>query len=365
MDNTEIKKDNSSINEDLLSFLKDLKNIVVRKQSYEDAAAIRELEKLLVVDEKDLKEAIFRQIFQKATQIYNKHMEKVKTQKPLNFSETSHHISRWLKFYAEKSKMNGYVIGVSGGIDSAVCSTLCAMTGLPLTVIRMSIHQAPDQADRGTKHIEWLKANFSNVKSLDIDLTESYDREIESMHKAGAFEGVSQEQIDLACGNTRSRLRMVTLYGVGGAHKLLVCGTGNKVEDYGIGFFTKFGDGGVDLSPIGELTKTEVYALAAEMRIIQEILDARPTDGLWTDGRTDEDQIGATYPELEWAMEFCDKQKEMTLNFFIATGEKAMFDDVLTDRQLEIVDIYWKRHQANTHKMSMPPICELSKLREE
>jgi NAD+ synthase len=241
--------------------------------------------------------------------------------------------------------MNGYIIGVSGGIDSAVCSTLCAQTGLPLIVIRMSIHQAQDQADRGAKHIEWLKSKYSNVSYLDIDLTNSYDVQIESIKNSGGFDNVSEEQIFLTSANTRSRLRMVTLYGVGGAHKLLVCGTGNKVEDYGIGFFTKFGDGGVDVSPIGDLMKSEVYALGKELGIIQEILDARPTDGLWDNNMTDEDQIGATYDELEWAMNYVDNNKYYSHN--------------ITDRQREVLIIYKNRHFANVHKMSMPPIFKI------
>lgn len=346
----------------LLDFLKDIKNLVVRKQSYSDAAILRELEKIMASTE-TFKDETLMSFISIIKTLKAKHMDNTEKQKPLNYAETKIEISRWLLNYAKEAKMNGYVIGVSGGIDSAVCSTLCAMTGLPLTVIRMSIHQAPDQADRGAQHIGWLKAQFPNVTSLDIDLTDSYDKEIESLQKSGAFDGISDEQIFLASANTRSRLRMVTLYGVGGAHKLLVCGTGNKVEDYGIGFFTKFGDGGVDLSPIGELTKTEVYELAAEMGVIQEILDARPTDGLWTDGRTDEDQIGATYPELEWAMAYCDTKKGYDLDLFVTTGMKEFVDDSLTERQREVVKIYWKRHQANTHKMSMPPVCSVSNLR--
>ncbi len=280
--------------------------------------------------------------------------------KQLNYSSVKESISYWLFDYAKKAGMNGYVIGVSGGIDSAVCSTLCAMTGLPLTVIRMSIHQAQDQADLGAKHINWLQNNFPNVSTLDIDLTEAYDKEIELLTKAGAFNGVSEENVSLASSNTRSRLRMVTLYGVGGAHKLLVCGTGNKVEDYGIGFFTKFGDGGVDLSPIGDLMKSEVYALSKELGVIQGILDARPTDGLWADGRTDEDQIGATYDELEWAMDFCETA--LGIDDFLAGNESTFFRP-LSDRQKEVIRIYWKRHIVNTHKMSMPPICSVSNLR--
>jgi len=281
-------------------------------------------------------------------------METTTQNKSRNYSVIKNHIADWLQSYCFKAKTKGYIIGVSGGIDSAVCSTLCAMSGMPLFVVKMSIHQAADQADRGSKHIEWLKANFPNVKSLDIDLTEAYDKEIELLTKAGAFENISADDIFLTSANTRSRLRMVTLYGIAGAHKLLVCGTGNKVEDYGVGFFTKYGDGGIDLSPIGELLKSEVYALGKELGIIQDILDARPTDGLWDDGRTDEDQIGATYDELEWAMNFCDEHSPPEI-------ENMSFPEMLSERQAQVVKIYWKRHTANAHKMEMPPICQLPK----
>ena len=288
-------------------------------------------------------------------------METTITKKTLNYASVKNRISDWLFNYANNAKQKGYIIGVSGGIDSAVCSTLCAMTGLPLIVVRMSIHQAADQADRGAKHIEWLKANFPNVKSLDIDLTEAYDKEIELLTKAGAFSEISKDDYLLACGNTRSRLRMVTLYGIGGAHKLLVCGTGNKIEDYGVGFFTKFGDGGIDVSPIGELMKSEVYALGKELGVIEEILNARPTDGLWDDGRTDEDQIGATYDELEWALDYADKNFKGDLGF--EKNQDINQDGTLTDRQKTVLSIYWKRHTANAHKMQMPPICSLESLR--
>lgn len=276
--------------------------------------------------------------------------------KTLNFTEVKKQIAEWLLQYAYNAKLKGYIIGVSGGIDSAVCSTLCAMTGLPLIAVKMSIHQHEDQADRGTKHIDWLKSHFSNVISLDIDLTEAYDKEIELLVKAGAFANICDDDVFLTSSNTRSRLRMVTLYGIAGAHKLLVCGTGNKVEDYGVGFFTKFGDGGVDLSPIGQLMKSEVYALGKELGVIQEILDARPTDGLWDDGRTDEDQIGATYDELEWALTYAD-------NHYNDLRLGIHHDDNLNERQKTVLNIYWKRHRVNQHKMEMPPICDISKLR--
>lgn len=289
-------------------------------------------------------------------------METSTEKKLLNYTAVKHRISDWLFNYAKSANQNGYIIGVSGGIDSAVCSTLCAMTGLKLIVVRMSIHQAKDQADCGAKHIDWLKANFKNVSSLDIELTDIYDKEVELISKSGAFEGISDEQIFLSSANIRSRLRMVTLYGVGGAHKLLSCGTGNKVEDFGIGFFTKFGDGGVDVSPIGELMKSEVYALGKELGIISEILAARPTDGLWTDGRTDEDQIGASYDELEWAMNFCETSSLEALKSFME-GHISTFFSPLTERQKDVLRIYLKRHLDNAHKMTTPPICNLKSLR--
>lgn len=356
---------NKKTKEDFIEFVKEAKNIVVRKQSYEDASIIKDLEKLISIDEV-LPDSVYESVLQIVNRIFKKFIVNEapeKIEKQLDYSSIGNEISKWLFNYANNAKMNGYVIGISGGIDSAVCSTLCAMTGLPLTVIRMPIHQSLEESDRGAKHISWLKENFSNITSLDIDLTDCYDLQISSLSNSGAFENVSEENIFLTSANTRSRLRMSTLYGVGGGHKLLVCGTGNKVEDFGIGFFTKFGDGGVDLSPIGELTKTEVYALASSLKIIQEILDARPTDGLWTDGRTDEDQIGATYPELEWAMKFCEKTNKNTIKLFVVSGMPELFEETLTERQCEVLKIYWKRHTANLHKMSMPPICSIEALR--
>ena len=272
-------------------------------------------------------------------------METGTANKTLNYTEVKNTIVEWLKNYATNAKQNGYVIGISGGIDSAVCSTLCAMTGLHLTVVRMSIHQALDQADRGAKHIEWLKKNFSNVKSLDIELTETFDKQMEILGNADAFLGISDEKVFLAGANTRARLRAVTLYAIASTHNLLVCGTGNKVEDYGVQFFTKYGDGAVDISPIGDLMKTETYILGKELGVIQEILDAIPSDGLWGDNRSDESQIGASYPELEWAMNYIED------------------GSMMSSRQKEVLDIYRARHTANAHKMSMPPICDIQKLR--
>jgi NAD+ synthase len=261
----------------------------------------------------------------------------------LDYAHVSEKITKWLHEYAKNSGLKGYVIGVSGGIDSAVVSTLCARTGLPLVCMVMPIHQEASQTERGVRHIEFLQAKFAKVDYKFVDLTTVFDAMHATLTPSKALGTDSYEQEFLAMANTRSRLRMTALYACGNAHSYLVAGTGNKVEDYGIGFFTKFGDGGVDVSPIGELTKTEVYGLAAYLGINQEILDARPTDGLWTDGRTDEEQLKCTYSELEWAMEYYESPDTITL----------------TERQAEVLSIYTARHLANQHKMSMPPVCSI------
>jgi NAD+ synthase len=206
------------------------------------------------------------------------------------------HISNWLKNYANSCNSQGFVIGISGGIDSAVTSILAAKTGLPLICVEMPIHQNKIQIERGLKHIEWLKENFSNTSSIKLELSSLFDEFIAKIP--------ANNKSELALVNTRARLRMTTLYYFAQANNSLVLGTGNKVEDFGIGFFTKYGDGGVDISPIADLLKSEVYTLGKELAINNDILTAPPTDGLWGDNKTDEDQIGATYPELEWAMNF-------------------------------------------------------------
>jgi len=245
-------------------------------------------------------------------------------------------IVKWLSDYCDNSGMNGFVTGISGGIDSAVTSTLCAMTGKPVWALRMPIYQDVEQHTLAARHIEWLMAHYDIVKTYTIDLTPPFE----------AFRKVlpSEVQDDLAMANTRARLRMVTLYAFAGHSRLLVAGTGNKVEDFGVGFFTKYGDGGVDISPIADLMKTEVREVARELGIIREIRDARPTDGLWADNRSDEEQLGAAYEELEWAMRF----EESGGN---ASG--------LTDRQEEVLGIYRKFNQANRHKMEPIPKAEI------
>jgi len=208
------------------------------------------------------------------------------------------HIVNWLSDYATANGISGFVVGISGGIDSALTSTLCAKTGLTTLCVDMPIHQNKAEHNRAQAHIEWLRAEFENVEAQQLNLTGSFDQLISVLPEAG-----NRETTDLALANTRARLRMSSLYYLAGIRGFLVAGTGNKVEDFGIGFYTKYGDGGVDISPIADLTKTEVYRLAEELHIADSLLQAKPTDGLWGDKRSDEDQIGATYPELEWAMQ--------------------------------------------------------------
>ncbi|WP_417361959.1 NAD(+) synthase [Galbibacter sp.] len=249
------------------------------------------------------------------------------------------HIVDWLKDYALNAKINGFVIGISGGIDSAVTSTLCAETGLQLLCVEMPIHQHPSQVTLAQNHITWLKENYPNVETLTTDLTTVFDQLVQVVPK------VNKEQDRMmALANTRARLRMTTLYYFAGLHNYLVAGTGNKIEDFGIGFYTKYGDGGVDISPIADLSKTEVYALAKTMGIDQQIQKAAPTDGLWGDHRNDEDQIGASYPELEWAMEMSENGKKAT---------------DFSGRELEVFEIYTRLNKANQHKMTPIPVCEI------
>jgi len=251
----------------------------------------------------------------------------------MNTKEVIEHIKNWLSSYHSQSSTKGFVIGVSGGIDSALTSTLVAETNIPLLCIEMPINQNKNQVSRGKNHILWLKENYNNVKSIECDLTGIFEQ----------FKSISAEKNKnqlLALANTRSRLRMTTLYYYAQLNNALVVGTGNKVEDFGIGFYTKYGDGGVDLSPIADLMKSEVFQLAKALKINKEILVAPPTDGLWDNDQTDEDQIGATYDELEWAM-----KNNQTKN--------------LSKRQQEVIEIYNKFHAANKHKMMAIPVCNI------
>ncbi len=251
------------------------------------------------------------------------------------------HIVKWLTDYCEKAGVKGFVIGISGGIDSAVTSTLCAQTGLRVLCVEMPIHQDPTHVSRANEHIKFLKKTYSNVKSVVVDLTPMFDMFAESI--TPMF--VDDEKVNFSLANTRARLRMTTLYFYAGIDNLLVAGTGNKVEDFGVGFYTKYGDGGVDLSPIADLMKSEVYDLAEFLDIPASIQNAAPTDGLFGNNRTDEDQLGATYAELEWAMNYVE--------------DKCSYP--VTEREQVVLEIYLSRHKANQHKMLPIPVCEIPK----
>jgi len=242
--------------------------------------------------------------------------------KPL---EKAQFISNWIKNYVEMmpSKAQSLVIGISGGIDSSVSSTLSAMTGIKTIVLSMPIKQKSSQHDLSLKHLEWLVKNFNNVEAQTINLDKLFE----------TFENtLSKFDSELGLANSRARLRMTTLYQVATTKKGIVVGTGNKVEDFGVGFYTKYGDGGVDISPIADCSKTEVWEMGKELNILKEIIEAAPTDGLWDDGRTDEGQLGLKYEELEEAMK----------NINSINREK-----------------YEKIRKTNLHKMQPIPVCKI------
>ncbi len=234
-------------------------------------------------------------------------------------------IKNWIQNYVNTmpAKANSLVIGISGGIDSSVSSTLCALTGMKTIVLSMPIKQKSIQHDLSLKHQEWLKKNFSNVEGYTIELDNLFSSFKTSLSKFDNEHGMA---------NSRARLRMTTLYQVAAANQGIVVGTGNKVEDFGVGFYTKYGDGGVDISPIADCNKSEVWELGKELKILKEIIDAPPTDGLWDDGRTDEGQLGLSYEELEEAMD-----NESSKNR----------------------DKYLKIRKANLHKMDPIPVCKI------
>jgi NAD+ synthase len=246
------------------------------------------------------------------------------------------YIVNWLKSYCDSAGLNGFAVGVSGGIDSAVTSTLCAKTGKTVFVLNIPIYQHQDQLDLARRHIDWLVASYPSVQGVHMDLTEALIT-LEKLFPQDIQDG-------LTMANSRARLRMLALYAFSGHHRLLVAGTGNRVEDFGVGFFTKYGDGGVDVSPIADLMKSEVYALGKELGIIEGILTAPPTDGLWHDHRTDESQIGASYDELEWAM-----------NFEASGGDSQS----LEGRRKEVLDIYRRLRRTNRHKMEPIPWAKI------
>ena len=265
------------------------------------------------------------------TKLNSIQVEKVNTQ-----------IVNWLKTYAENAKVNGFVVGISGGIDSAVTSTLCAQTGFKVLCVEMPIHQAESQVNRGREHIEQLKKRFPNVSNTETDLTAVF----ETFNKMAEKSTTNTKNLNLSLANTRARLRMTTLYYLAGIEGLLVAGTGNKVEDFGVGFYTKYGDGGVDLSPIADLMKSEVYALAKFLNVPDSIQNAAPTDGLFGDNRTDEDQLGASYDELEWAM---------------LASEAGKKGNEFEGRQKTVFEIYKRLNNANQHKMNPIPVCKINR----
>ncbi len=257
----------------------------------------------------------------------------------INAANVANQIVNWLKEYAENAKVNGFVVGISGGVDSAVTSTLCALTGFKVICVEMPIHQDEKQINRGKEHINQLKKRFENVSSIETDLTQTFDTFQNSVPKSDDV-----AKYNLALANTRARLRMTTLYYIAGIEGLLVAGTGNKVEDFGVGFYTKYGDGGVDLSPIADLMKSEVYQLGQYLEIPTSIQTAAPTDGLFGDDRTDEDQLGATYDELEEAM---------------LADEEGKTENDFEGRKQEVFRIYKRLNTINQHKMNPIPVCKI------
>ena len=242
-------------------------------------------------------------------------------------------IVKWISDYSKNNNLSPLVVGISGGIDSALVSTLCAMTGIDTLVMSLPIHQKDDQLLRARNHAKWLSGKYNNVEFIEKDLSGLFEN-FKSIFSENEMNGLS-------LANSRSRLRMVTLYQMAGSKGGMVIGTGNKIEDFGVGFFTKYGDGGVDISPIGDLTKTQVRNLSSELGIIEEIILADPTDGLWEEDRTDEQQLGATYEELEWAMDYKGNNEH------------------LSEREIEVLEIYKRFNTQNKHKMIPIPICKI------
>jgi NAD+ synthase len=257
-----------------------------------------------------------------------------------DYVKLGEYISNWLRNYANNSRISSLVVGISGGIDSALVSTLCAKTGLSTYVVSLPLRQDKGQLSRASNHISWLKKHYPNVESYEFDLSEIFNVYEELL--------VQEFNSDLAFANSRSRLRMTALYQIAGSVSGLVVGTGNKVEDFGVGFYTKYGDGGVDVSPIADLMKSQVRELSRSLGISEEILIAKPTDGLWGDERSDEDQLGATYEELEWAM------------YYDGLSDDSI-SEILTSRQVVVLEIYRRLNSANKHKMLPIPVCIIPK----
>ena len=264
------------------------------------------------------------------------------------------HITKWIKSYATKHKISTLVVGISGGIDSSVVSALCAETGLKTIVVQMPIRQNRKLDNRSSMQATWLMERYKeNVTHISMDLTpifNAFDKKISPV--CGQENGDYTNTAELAFANSRARLRMMTLYQIAQSHSGIVVGTGNRVEDFGVGFFTKYGDGGVDISPIGDCLKTEVWDMGREFGLPQEIIDAAPTDGLWTDGRTDEDQLGMSYPELERAMTNDRLDRECVYNTLPIQMSKEERAQLKTYRAIR---------SRNLHKMEPIPVCKVDK----
>jgi NAD+ synthase len=257
--------------------------------------------------------------------------------------------------------MKGFVVGVSGGIDSALVSTLCALTGAPTFLLNMPINQAKDQYNRADNHIRWLMSKYKNVSTACVSLGATfgqlkYDLNVITLNNEGG--SLRPQMSKLALANAKARLRMTALYAYANSLGSLVVGTGNKVEDFGVGFFTKYGDGGIDLSPIGDLLKTEVRGMAAYLGVDNDIVTAVPTDGLWEDNRSDEAQIGCSYEQLEEALTFCEREEIQTLDEYIIMKNRGTYS-TMTPEFDKILQTYLQRHTTSKHKMDMPPVCHL------
>jgi NAD+ synthase len=255
------------------------------------------------------------------------------------------HIVKWLKQYAKSAKISTFVVGISGGIDSSVVSALCAKTGLQTIVVQMPIRQNKTLDKRSSLQASWLLNHYpANVTHMSVDLTTVFTAFEKKITPFCTSSNDADDTYKLASANSRARLRMMTLYQIAQCHNGLVVGTGNRVEDFGVGFFTKYGDGGVDISPIGDCMKTEVWDMGRELGLLKEIIDAPPTDGLWADGRNDEDQLGMTYPELEKAM---------------LQDTYEGIRDYATAPEKRLLKRYREIRARNLHKMTPIPVCTI------
>lgn len=256
----------------------------------------------------------------------------MKTIKIINY------IVSWLYKYLKESNKKGFVLGVSGGIDSAVTSILIAKTECPILILEMPIHQNIDQMKRSKENIKFLQTNFSNIHTLSINLSPLFD----TFCQVIKIKKYKKNELSLV--NVKSRLRMITLYYYASSYHYLVTGTGNKIEDFGVGFFTKYGDGGVDINPIGDLYKSEIMSIAKELNLPSSIQNAEPTDGLWEDNRSDKDQLGYSYKDLEWAMNMIDK---------------GFLPENFHGQQRRLIEKYLKFNKNNKHKILPIPICKI------